>query len=73
MEKRSALDFNYWEIKILHQVNNNVNRADFEKNFINLLILSKNNKKKLKSLKTYYLRNIPRFSKEVGEIVMSIK
>ena len=32
-----------------------------------------NNKKKLKSLKTYYLRNIPRFSKEVGEIVMSIK
>ena len=72
MEKKSALDFNYWETKILHQVNVRNNKKNFEKDFINLLILSKNNKKKLKTLKLYYLRNIPRFSKEVADIVMSI-
>ena len=70
-EKNSALDYKYWEIKILHQINNGSNRLDFEKNFINFFILSKNNLKKNKTLKLYYLRNIPRFSEEVGKIVMS--
>ena len=70
-EKNSALDYKYWEIKILHQINNGSNRLDFERNFINLFILSKNNLKKNKTLKLYYLRNIPRFSEEVGKIVMS--
>ena len=70
-ENNSALDYKYWEIKILHQINNGSNRLDFEKNFINLFILSKNNLKKNKALKLYYLRNIPRFSEEVGRVVMS--
>ena len=70
-ENNSALDYKYWELKILHQINNGSNRLDFEKNFINLFILSKNNLKKNKALKLYYLRNIPRFSEEVGRIVMS--
>ena len=52
-------------------MNNEIQRSEFEKNFINLFILSKNNEKKNKSLKLYYLRNIPRFSKNVQEIVMS--
>ena len=72
-EKNSTLDYKYWEIKILHQINNDSNRLDFERNFINLFILSKNNKKKNNALKLYYLRNIPRFSEEVGLIVMSKK
>lgn len=72
-ENNSALDYKYWEIKILHQINNVSNRFDFEKNFINLFILSKNNSKKNKALKLYYLRNIPRFSEEVGQIVMSTR
>ena len=70
-EKKSALDNKYWEMKVLHQINNEVSRIEFEKNFINLFVLSKNNKKKNKSLKLYYLRNIPRFSDEVGRIVLS--
>ena len=70
-EKKSALDNKYWEMKVLHQINNDVSRIEFEKNFINLFVLSKNNKKKNKSLKLYYLRNIPRFSDEVGRIVLS--
>tara|TARA_B100001057_G_C22715797_1_gene897657 strand:- start:655 stop:1119 length:465 start_codon:yes stop_codon:yes gene_type:complete len=71
-EKKSALDYKYWETKIFYQINNS-DRLDFEKNFINLFILSKNNEKKNRSLKLYYLRNIPRFSKEVGDIVMTSK
>ena len=41
-EKKSALDPKYWELKVLYQINNNSNRLDFERNFINLFILSKN-------------------------------
>ena len=70
-EKRSALDYVYWELKILHQIGNNSLKTDFERNFINLVILSKNNVKKKKTLKLFYLRNVPRFSKEVGNIIVS--
>ena len=52
-------------------MNNIIKRDEFEKNFINFFVLSKKNKKKNKSLKLYYLRNIPRFSDEVGRIVLS--
>ena len=69
-ENKSALDYKYWEIKILHQINNS-SGEDFEKNFINLFVLSKNNMKKNKSLKLYYLRNIPRFSDRVGKIIIN--
>ncbi len=65
-EKKSALDYTYWEAKILHQIINESVRNEFERSFINLTILSKNNLERIKSLKLYYLRNIPRFSKEVG-------
>ena len=68
-ENKSALDYKYWEIKILHQINNS-SGEDFEKNFINLFVLSKNNMKKNKSLKLYYLRNIPRFSSDVKNIII---
>ena len=69
-EKKSALDSNYWEIKVLHQISNGSSRSEFERNFINLFVLSKNNKKKNKSLKLYYLRNIPRLSDDLGRIIM---
>ena len=70
-EKKSALDYYYWETRMLHQISNQSTKKEFEKNFINLAILSKNNEKKKKALKIYYLRNIPRFSKEVGDIILS--
>ena len=70
-ENKSLLDYNYWEIKMLHQIGNPSTKKEFEKNFINLAILSKNNLKKKKALKIYYLRNVPRFSKEVGDIITS--
>ena len=70
-EKKSVLDYSYWEMKILYQISNKSDQAEFEKDFINLVILSKNNLGKKKSLKLFYLRNIPRFSKEVGDIIIS--
>jgi len=54
---------------VLYQVSNQNIKNDFERNFINLAILSKNNIKKKKSLRLFYLRNIPRFSKEVADII----
>ncbi len=70
-EKKSALDHTYWETKILHQINNKSNSKEFERNFINLAILSRNNERKKKSIKLYYLRNVPRFSNEVRDIIIS--
>tara|TARA_B100000579_G_scaffold437371_1_gene466428 strand:- start:2702 stop:3166 length:465 start_codon:yes stop_codon:yes gene_type:complete len=68
-EKKSALDFTYWEKKVLYQISNKSISSDFEKDFINYAILSKNRVKKNKSIKLYYLRNVPRFSKEVKNIL----
>ena len=70
-EKKSALDYTYWELKMLYQVSNQNIKKDFERNFINLAILSKNNIKKKKSLRLFYLRNIPRFSRDVGTIILN--
>ena len=70
-EKKSALDYTYWELKMLYQISSQDIKKDFEKNFINLAILSKNNDKKKKSLKLFYLRNIPRFSRDVGVIILN--
>ena len=70
-EKKSALDYNYWETKMLHQINDQNIKKDFERSFINLIILSKNNENKKKILRVYYLRNIPRLSKEVRDTVLS--
>ena len=70
-EKKSALDYYYWNNKLLFQISNNNYLVDFEKNFQNSVILSKNNLNVKKSLKIFYLRNIPRFSKETKDIIMS--
>ena len=69
-EKKSALDYTYWELKMLYQISSQGLKKDFETNFINLAILSKHNDKKKKSLRLFYLRNIPRFSKELGAIIL---
>ena len=70
-ESRSLLDYKYWEMKVLHQITNRGTKEDFERDFINLAILSKKNVKKQKSLRVFYLRNIPRFSQEVGKIIIT--
>jgi len=70
-EQKSALDYSYWEMKVAYKTNNISDQSEFQRDFINLVILSKNNLNIKKKIKIFYLRNVPRFSKEVGEAVMS--
>lgn len=57
-------------MKTLYQITNEDTGVDFENDFINYAILSKNNVFKQKSIKLFYLRNITRFNKEVGKIIL---
>ena len=70
-ENRSALDYYYWNNKILYLISNKEFSGDFEKSFQNSVILSKKDLRQKKSLRLFYLRNIPRFSEETRDIVMS--
>ena len=70
-EYKSALDYYYWNNKLLYLTTKKLYSGDFERNFQNVVILSKNNSDIKKALKLFYLRNIPRFSKETKELVIS--
>ena len=70
-ENKSALDYYYWNNKLLYLASNNQYSSDFERNFQNAVILSKNNFEIKKALRLFYLRNIPRFSKETQRLVIS--
>ena len=70
-EYKSALDYYYWNNKLLYLTTNNLYSGDFERNFQNAVILSKNNYEVKKALKLFYLRNIPRFSEEMQQLVIS--
>ena len=70
-ENKSVLDYYYWNNKLLYLTTNSQFSGDFEKNFQNAIILSKKNLKIKLRLRLFYLRNIPRFSKETQELVIS--
>ena len=70
-EYKSALDYYYWNNKLLYLTTKKLYFGDFERNFQNVVILSKNNSDIKKALKLFYLRNIPRFSKEIQELIIS--
>ncbi len=70
-ENKSALDYYYWNNKLLYLTTNQLYSGDFERNFQNAIILSKKNSDIKLALRLFYLRNIPRFSKETQELVMS--
>ena len=70
-ENKSSLDYYYWNSKLLYLTSNNQFSVDFERNFQNAIILSKNNSDIELALRLFYLRNIPRFSKETQELIIS--
>ena len=70
-ENKSALDYYYWNNKTLYLISKKEFFDDFEKSFQNSVILSKKNLKQKKTLRLFYLRNIPRFNEETKDIVMS--
>ena len=69
-ENKSALDYYYWNNKLLYLTANDQFSGDFERNFQNAVVLSKNNSDIELALRLFYLRNIPRFSKETQELVI---
>ena len=70
-ENMSALDYYYWNNKLLYLTANKQYSGDFERNFQNAVILSRNNSEISLALRLFFLRNIPRFSKETQELVVS--
>ena len=70
-ENKSALDYYYWNNKLLYLTSNQLYSGDFERNFQNAVIISKNNSDIKLALRLFYLRNIPRLSKETQELVIS--
>ena len=69
-ENKSALDYYYWNNKLLYLTANKQYSGDFERNFQNAVVLSGNNSDINLALRLFYLRNIPRFSKETQELVI---
>ena len=69
-ENKSALDYYYWNNKLLYLTSKKVYLDDFERNFQNAVVLSGNNSDIKLALRLFYLRNIPRFSKETQELVI---
>ena len=70
-ENKSALDYYYWNNKLLYLTANRQYSGDFERSFHNAIVLSTNNSDIKLALRLFYLRNIPRFSKETQELIMS--
>ena len=69
-ENKSALDYYYWNNRLLYLTANRLYSGDFERNFQNAVVLSRNNSDISLALRLFYLRNIPRFSKETQELVI---
>jgi hypothetical protein len=72
-ENKSALDYYYWNNKLLYLTANRQYSGDFERNFQNAVVLSGNNSDIKLALRLFYLRNIPRFSQETKELVIPKK
>ena len=69
-ENKSALDYYYWNNKLLYLTANRLYSGDFERNFHNAIILSKNNSDIKLALRLFYLRNITKFSKATQKLVI---
>ena len=61
---RNLLNINYWNKKLIIENYSKQENNDFEKSFMNLFILTKNNKQKNLDLKKYFVVNYNYFSEE---------
>ncbi len=61
---RNLLNANYWNYKLIIESYDKKEKIDFEKSFMNLFILTKNNKQKNLDLKKYFVVNYNYFSNQ---------
>ena len=61
-ETKNLLDINYWNYNLIIDSYSKETNKDFEKSFINLFFLTKNNQSKNLDLKKYFISNFNLFS-----------
>jgi hypothetical protein len=67
---RNTLDINYWNYNLIIDSYSKENNKDFEKSFINLFFLTKNNQSKNLDLKIYFISNYKFFSEKSRKIIL---
>ena len=68
--KRNLLNINFWNRKLIIESYDKYKNKNFEKSFINLYFLTKNNKEKSLDLKKYFILNFDLFSKMSKKIIL---
>ena len=61
-ESRNIVNIEYWNYNLIIDSYTKDQSKDFEKSFLNLLILTKNNKSKQIDLKKYFISNYKYFT-----------
>ena len=67
---RNLLNINFWNRKLIIESYDKYKNKNFEKSFINLYFLTKNNKEKSLDLKKYFILNFDLFSKKNKNIII---
>ena len=68
---RNLLDINFWNYNLIVDNYSKEKNRNFEKSYLNLFFLTKNNKLKNLDLKKYFISNYSFFSKETQKIIIS--
>jgi len=68
---RNLLDINYWNYKLIIDSYSKEKNKDFEKSFINLFLLTKNNQSKNLDLKKYFVSNYKYFSNSIKQKILN--
>mgnify|MGYP004002202007 FL=1 len=68
--KRNLLNINFWNRKLIIESYDKYKNKNFEKSFINLYFLTKNNKEKSLDLKKYFILNFDLFFKKNINIII---
>ena len=67
---RNVLNINYWNYNLIIDSYSKEKNKDFERSFINLFLLTKNNQSKNLVLKKYFISNYKLFSEKNKKIIL---
>ena len=67
---RNLLNINFWNRKLIIESYDKYKNRNFEKSYINLFFLTKNNKEKNLDLKKYFILNYDYFSEKNKKIIL---
>jgi len=67
---KNILDADFWNYKLIIDNYSKDQNKDFEKSFLNLFFLTKNNKNKQLDLKKYFVSNYKFFSEENKKVIL---